>query len=157
MKKTAEKPQATTTTIESLDQLQALIDAPLWCEFRLDGQSVRVACKRVTQIVDEQVRELRRTAQPPYKAERKDYDYTDTNYLKARDQNEKTARSLVVYCGCPTVAQKNPGLTDPKAIHTFVRTVLTENIVELICLTIQAGGMELVDRANFTSTSALES
>jgi len=140
--------------IDSLEQLQALVDAPLECVFKLDGKPVSVMCRRVTQDVDEQIRALQRKAQPPYIKERNDYDNYNERYLFERDQNQKTARSLLVYTGCPAISAKKPGLTNASDIHRFVKTILTETILELISLTIQAGGMELVERVNFTSTAA---
>jgi hypothetical protein len=149
-----------TVTIESVDQLQTMVDAPVYCTFSLDGTTVRVPCKRVSQDLDEEVRRIRREAQPPFLKERGtsgDYDYTNAAYLAKRDRNEKVARAVLVYSGCPAIAAKKPGLRNAEEIYQFVKGVWTENILELIALTIQAGGMELVDRANFTSTSASES
>jgi hypothetical protein len=154
MKHIAEVSAIKPMKIESLEQLQVLVDAPLECVFKLDGRPVSVTCRRVTQDVDEQVRALQRKAQPPYIKERNDYDNYNERYLFERDQNQKAARSLLVYTGCPTIAAKKPGLTNAADIHRFVKTILTETILELIALTIQAGGMELVERVNFTSTAA---
>ena len=53
----------------------------------------------------------------------------------------------------PVVAQKKPGLMDRVAIHAFVQTIWTENIIEIVAMTIAAGGLEVVTRANFTSTA----
>lgn len=160
MKKTTPQTPSTQSNgplvIESLDQLQAMVDAPLYADFTLDGRPIRIACKRLTPVLDEQVRAIRREAQPVYVPAQKDYDYTDKAYLAKRDANEKIARNLIVYCGCPAIAAKRPGLTDKKQIHDFVRDLLSEPILEIVALTIQAGGMGLADRVNFTSPAASE-
>jgi hypothetical protein len=142
--------------IESLDQLQQLVECPIYCEFKLDGKLIRLPCKRINQGLDEKVRAIRREAQPPYDERRKDYNYFDPAFLRLRDRNDKVARAMIVYAGCPAIAAKRPGLVDKEEIHLFVSTVLSENILDLIAATIQVGGMELVDRANFISTSASE-
>jgi hypothetical protein len=64
--------------------------------------------------------------------ERNDYDYLNQAYLARKDQNEKIARALIVYSGCPAVAAKKPGLTDKHEIHNFVRQLLPETILEII-------------------------
>ena len=144
----------------SLDELQAVVDAPIWCEFALSGAPIRVECRRLGQAVDEQVRELRRRAQPPFLKDRGpsgDYDYTNAAYLAAKDKNEKIARALMIYAGCPAVAAKKPGLVVPEMIYDYVRGVLSETVLEILGAVIQGGGLELGGRVNFTSTSASES
>jgi hypothetical protein len=161
MKKNAGKTEAKAVlVVENLDQLTAIVNEPVMCEFTLCGQALRLPCRRVSQELDEQVRAIRREAVPMYKktlGKDGDYDYMDPAYQAKRDLNEKIARSLTVYAGCPAIAAKKPGLTNKNEIHAFVKTILTEHIVELIFLTIQGGGMVLVDRANFISTAASES
>jgi hypothetical protein len=103
------------------------------------------------------VRAIRRMAQPKWNEARKDYDFMDPAFLHLQDRNQKTARALIVYYGCPAIAAKKPGLSTPEQIYHFVSGLLAENVLELIAATIQAGGMELVERANFTSTGASES
>jgi len=151
------KPGAVTVT--SLDQLEKLVAAPIWCEFYLDRQLIRIECRRVGQGVDEQVRALRREAMPPFDSKRGpngDYDFQNVGFLARRDANEKKARALLIYTGCPAVAAKCPGLTTPDKIHEFVRGLLSENILDLIASTVSIGGVDLVNRANFTLPGALE-
>lgn len=143
--------------IGNFDELQAICDAPIYCEFKIDGQEIRLPCRRLSPAVDEQVRALRREATPPFVKERGEYNYFDAAFLKKKDEGEQLVRSLVIYAGCPSVAAKNPGLTNRDDIHRFVKNLLTENILELIKLTILAGGVELTERTNFTSTAASES
>jgi hypothetical protein len=143
--------------VEHLDQLQALVDRPVMCRFALDQQEVELPCKRLTAEMDEVVRGLKRQAQPPFIKDRGDYDYTNQAYLKLREENERKARSLLVYWGCPAVAAKKPGLTNQEEIHKFVREILAENILEMISLTVQGGGLDVTQRVNFTSPGNLES
>ena len=44
--------EAVVITNTNLGALQALVDAPVWCRFRLDGQDIQVECHRVSQAVD---------------------------------------------------------------------------------------------------------
>jgi len=145
----------------NLGALQALVDAPVWCRFRLDGQDIQVECHRVSQAVDEQVRALRRLAQPPYTKPTGTtpgyYDESNAAYLIARDKNDKIARSVVIYAGCPAVSASKPGLVVAETIHDYVRGLLTDTVLDMLAMTIQAGGLELVDRANFTLTGTSES
>ena len=147
-------------TITSLDELQGLVDAPVYCQFAIDDQIVRIPCRRASQSLDEQVRAIRREAQPkriPNADPAKEYyDYGDKDYMAKRDTNEKIARALLVYCGCPAVAEKKPGLTIPKDIYEFVRTILSENILELIAGTVAVGGIGIVSQVGFTATAGSE-
>jgi hypothetical protein len=147
-------------TITSLDQLQRLIDAPIWCEFKLDGRPMRVECHRPTQALDEQVRALRRKAQPEFKKERGpngDYDYAAPAFLAAREANEKIARALLIYACCPVVAASRPGLLVPEKIAEYVRGLLSEGVLDLLATVIQVGGLDLMDRVNFTLPASLAS
>jgi hypothetical protein len=159
MKKTKENVSklAMPLRVEHLDQLQSLVDKPVFCQFTLDAQEIELPCKRLTAEMDEEVRKLKRLAQPPFLKDRNDYDYTNAAYLKTRDENDRKARSLLVYWGCPAVAAKKPGLTNQEEIHKFVRSILAENILEMIALTVQAGGMEVTQRVNFISPGNSES
>jgi len=93
--------------------VMGLVEAPVWCRFRLDGQDIQVECRRVSQAVDEQVRELRRRAHPPYSKPTGTtpgyYDESNAAYLIARDKHDKIARSVLIYEGCPAVAASKPG------------------------------------------------
>lgn len=85
------------------------------------------------------------------------YDEFDPGYLEKRETAAKKVRSLVVYACCPSVAAAKPGLTAVDEIHAFVQTILTENILNLLALKAQEGGLnldvEVEERANFTSTA----
>jgi hypothetical protein len=144
------KEKKQTETITSLDELQALLDKPMHCEFVLDRHSVKLECKRLSAAIEEEVRRIRRDVQPPWSAEKKDYDHLNSQYLQKRDAAERIARSVIVYWGCPQVAAKKPGLIKPAEIHLFVNGLLTEHILELLALTVQAGGLEVPQRTDFT-------
>ena len=160
--KSKTKPESKSTepiVIATLDQLQALVDAPVYCDFALDGQLIRVPCKRASQDVEEQIRSIEREAQPKFDPKRGpngDYDYSAPDYLAKRDKNAKVARALRVYTCCPAVAAQKPGLTDREQIYQYVKSILSENILELIALTTQGGGVGLVEKVNFTSPAGLE-
>ena len=158
MKKTTEEKPI---TIESLDQLQTLVNETVQCRFHLDGKLISVPITRISPAVAEREREIRRMAQPPYKQDRKDYDPLDATYLKKRDEQATRARNFIVYSCCPAVASKKPGLTAPEDIHTFVQGLLTENILNFIALSAQGGGMDLdveaQKGANFTQAPGSES
>jgi hypothetical protein len=53
MKIKTEKMKGVPLLITSAKQLQGLVDAPVFCEFALDGQVVRVPCKRMNQEMEE--------------------------------------------------------------------------------------------------------
>lgn len=144
--------------IQSLDELQKLVDAPLLCAFELDGQLIELDLRRVTPAIEEQRREILRAPQVPWVKERNgtavnDYDPMNPAYLKAKDLAERKARALIVYACCPAVAAKKPGLTNPDDILRFVQSILAENILDVIALTALASGLsvEVAGRANFTS------
>jgi len=50
-----------------------------------------------------------------------------------------------------------PGLVVAETIHDYVRGLLTDTVLDMLAMTIQAGGLELVDRAHFTLTGTSES
>jgi hypothetical protein len=156
MKKDQSKDKDGAVRIESLKQLQERCEQPVICRFRLDDQELEVPCRRLTPKLQEQVREVLREAVPKWKADRKDYDALDPDYLAKRDRNAKVARALVIYNGCPLVAQARPGLLDRMTIYEYVQGLFAENILEMLALTIESGGLELMERANFTSTAGLE-
>ena len=149
-----QEPKAKNMT--SLDELQKLVDAPIKCQFKLDGNLLSIDVKRMTPAIAERRRSILRAVQPPFKAERKDYDPLDANYLKQRDLAEDKARCITVYFCCPIVAAKKACATDEE-IYTFVNGTLTRHLQELIELTAQSGGMQMTEAANFTSPAALES
>lgn len=141
--------------LTSLDELQGLVDAPLKCRFKLDGTVLEIDVKRMTPAITERQRAILRSVQPPYKAERKDYDMGDPDYLKKGAAAEDRARCIIVYYCCPIISAKKACATDEE-ICAFVGPLLTRNIQELIALTAQTGGMELVrtdEAANFTAPS----
>jgi hypothetical protein len=150
----------TTVKIASFDELAARIEKTIPCVFKLDGELLEIPVKRVSPALAERVRKLRRAVTPPFKKERNppagDYDPMDAGYLAARDAVETKVRALIVYACCPLIAAKRPGLTDEAQMVEFVQGVLAENILDLIMLTAQAGGMNLDEevqrRANFIST-----
>lgn len=148
----------TSIRIQSLDQLQQLCDRPVICYIKLDhGPVIEIPCRRLDAKTQEIVLDLRRAAKPKYDERRKDYDLLDENYLRARDENQLIARAVMIYACCPMVAAKQPGLQDRKKIFEFVQGLFTENILQALELTIQGGGLELVEGANFTSAPGSES
>ena len=146
--------------IASFDELTARIEKTIPCVFKLDGELIEIPVKRISPQLAEQVRKLRRTVTPPFKKDRNpptgDYDPMDPKYLSDRDAMEAKVRALIVYACCPIIAAKKPGLTSHEDMTAFVQGVLGENILDLIMLTAQAGGMNLDEevqrRANFIST-----
>jgi hypothetical protein len=59
------------------------------------------------------------------------------------------------------VALEKPGLESPVEMEAYVKSIWTENILDLVMVTAQAGGISLDEevqrRSNFTSTLASES
>lgn len=157
MKKKQE--QSNEVTIGTADELTALIGTPVNCRFKLDSRIINVPVQRMSAATAEEVRKLRRQAQPPWNDARKDYDVMSQNYLATRDKNEKKARALIVYTHCPAVAAKKPGLTNQDEIFGFVQGLFAENVLEILSLTIQGGGLEvdLEERTNFISPPGSES
>ena len=143
-------------------QLNALFTKPVPCVFYLDGQEIELPVQRISPGLAEQVRKLRRTVMPPFRKDRNppagDYDQMDPKYLAERDAVELKIRALIVYASCPILSSQKPGLTVPDEMLSFVQGLLSENVLDLIMLTAQAGGMHLASdeevqrRANFTYT-----
>jgi hypothetical protein len=161
--KNENKTEIKTVKIASFDELTARIEKPLRCVFKLDGDLIELPVRRLPPLLAERVRRLRRGVTPPFKRERGpngDYDPMDVKYLEQRDAMEARVRALIVYSCCPLIAGKKPGLTDEGEILAFVQGVLSENILDLIMLTAQAGGLNLDEevqrRANFISTPGSE-
>lgn len=161
MKKKTETETPAPLVIENIDQLQDLVAAPMIVPFSIDGKAIHLPIRRATPAMLETYRETVRKVQPPFKAERKDYDPLDPTYLANRDAAMKKARNYLVYSCCPAVSAKKPGLTSPDEISPFVQTILTENLLDLIAASAQAGGLNLdveVQRgANFTPPPGSES
>lgn len=161
-KSTTTKPaEVKVIQITSAKQLQQLVDATIPCEFKLDGQTVSLPVGRMTAHTFEQVRALRRKAVPKWNPQRKAFDEYEPAYLEAVAKHEKLARSLIIYSHCPLIATEAPGLTNEEDIHRHVSKFFTEHILEMISLTIQAGGLERVERieerVGFTSPPDSES
>lgn len=157
------KPSSTKTNpliidITSAAQLQKLVDATIPCEFKLDKQTVRLPVGRMTAHTFEVVRSIRRKAIPQWNTARKQFDEYDPKYLEAVALNEKHARSFIIYSHCPLIAKEAAGLADHAVIHAHVSKFFTEHILEMISLTIQAGGMERIEEGvDFTSPRGSES
>lgn len=152
-KKETETPQE--LTINSADELMAILTETIECRFVYKGKMIRVPVTPLSASTAEKVRELRRKALPPFRRERGpngSYDELDPAYLKARDENEKKARAVIIYAHCPAVAEKKPGILNPDEIYQFVQGLFTESILEILSLTIQGGGLsnELDERVDFT-------
>lgn len=150
--------------IESFGQLAALVERPVNCYFTLDGpdgrQVVELPCRRLNEEVRDRVAAILRKATPPMKRSalgKEEPNFDDKNYLADVERNEKVARALVIYWGCPAIAAEKPGLIDDEAIYQFIRPLLTEPLKELIALTIQKGGLDRADRVNFYSPPGSES
>lgn len=150
------------TKITSFSDLKIRLDKPVSCYFRLDGQLLELPLKRVSPSLAETIRRMRRSVMPPLKDPRNpqgEYDPLNPEYLRKRDDIEAKVRALIVYTCCPLVAQEQPGLTTPEEMDAFIKTIWTENILDLIMITAQAGGMNMEEevqrRANFISTPAL--
>jgi hypothetical protein len=152
------------TEIKSFADLKGRLEKPVNCYFRLDSELVSLPVKRVSPRLAERIRQMRRSVTPTWKKERGpsgDYDPMDPAYLKLRDEIEAQVRALIVYTCCPFVAQEKAGLENPVEIEVFVKSIWTENILDLVMVTAQAGGISLDEevqrRGNFTSTPGLES
>jgi len=160
MAKKTEVKKTAALTFKTLDELQALVDGKINCRFRLDGREANVPVSRISPAVAEKERQIKRAVQPPYKPDRKDYDPLDAKFLADRDLANLKARAFIVYSCCPLVSAKRPGLTSTDDIFAFVQGLLTENILNVIALTAQAGGLDLdveaQKTANFTPAPGLE-
>lgn len=163
--KKTEKKKIDATKITSFADLKGRLEKPVSCYFKLDGELLELPLRRVPPKLAESIRTMRRNVVPPFRKDRNppngDYDPMDPEYLRKRDEVEGRVRSLIVYTCCPYLAQEKPGLTSPEEIDAFVKSVWTENILDLIMITAQAGGMNLEEevqrRANFTFTPGSES
>ncbi len=144
--------------ITSLAEFQKLVDSPCEAVFEIEtpaGMQLRsLAVRRISPALAEQARQMERKFQPPWKKEMNQYDQLDPKYLEAREGCAKKVRSLIVYSCCAHIAAAKPGLTAIDEIHAFVQTILAENILNLIALKAQEGGLNLdvavEERANFT-------
>ena len=152
MKKQQQQAQAQAKAITSLDELIAQIEAPLKCRFKLDDTVLEIDVKRMPPAVAERQRAILRAVQPPFKKERNDFDMTDPDYLRKAAEAEDKARCIIVYFCCPIIAAKKACATDDEIV-AFVKPLLTRNLQELIALTAQSGGLQLLtpgEAANFT-------
>ena len=160
-KETKSEPKgAQPITIESLDQLQKMVDAPLYGYIAIDGQPIKITCRRVEGSVEEQIRCLLRKAQPPPNkvAGKDDYDYGNPKFIAEQEHNREVGRNFRVYYGWPILAAQRPGLTDPEQIHQFVvGAIKSQNILDFVSQLIQGEGIGLVERVNFPSTAGSES
>ena len=150
-----QKQQQQSKTIATLDELMAQIDAPLKCRFKLDDTILEIDVKRMSPAVAEKQRSILRAVQPPFNKARNDFDMTDAEYLRKAAEAEDRARCIVVYCCCPMIAAKKVCATDDEMV-AFVKPLLTRNLQELIALTAQSGGLQLLspgEAANFISAS----
>jgi hypothetical protein len=146
--------------IGSADQLQELLSEPLEARFQIGARNICVPISPLSPATADQVRGLQRKARPPYKKDlgtNGDYDYFDTKYLEEKDLNSKKARAITIYCHCPAVAAKKPGLTNPDQIYQFVQTLFTENVLDVLAAKIMEGDLSLEAQVNFTSTPGSES
>jgi len=153
MKKVENKKPVTVRKMASLDELTTLIESPLKCLFRLDGQVLEIDVKRMTSAIAERSRAIIRSVQPPWKKERNDYDPLDADYLKRFADAENKARCIVVYFCCPIVSAKKACAGDDEIV-AHVQATLPRHLQELISLTAQSGGLQLMDKdeaANFTA------
>lgn len=148
---------AVVVVIDSVEKLKALCDKEIVCKFTLDGSSVELPVRRLNAAEEEPIRSITRAVQPPFKKELNNYDQLDSKYQAAIDRAEKTARAMTVYMGCPTIAAMKAGLTRQEDVYAFVQALFPENILEIIYLTIRAGGISLEERVNFTSPQGSES
>lgn len=156
----SEAEKITEIIITSAEQMSSLLKEELFAHFFWRGRSVKVPITPMSPKTSDAVRELNRKALPPFKRDRGAqgaYDDYDPAYLKAREENIRKARSLAIYTHCPVVAQIKAGLVNVDEIHAFVQTLWTENILEIISLKIQEGGLSLEPRVDFTSAGGLES
>jgi len=154
---TQTKPMPKPMQIQSLDQLQKLVEAPLQCQFVIDGQLVAIEVRRLTPAISERQRAILRSVQPEYVPARKDYDMLGAKYLAARDKAEDTARAVVIYYCCPIISSQKACSSDEE-IHAYVNSLLTRPIQEMIAATAEIGGLKrIVEAANFTYPSASES
>ncbi len=150
--------------IQNYAELAALVDEPVDCHFEIEGQSgpklVAVPCKRLSEDMRDHIAEILRQATPPVKRDRtgkEEYNREDPGYVAACEKNEKVARAVTIYWGCPAIAALKPGLVQDEEIYQFIRPLLSDTVKELIALTIQKGGLNLAQRANFYSTPGSES
>lgn len=160
--------------ITSVTQLEEIIRKPIILPFGWSGQACEIELLPLTPSQSEQVdKVMLELALPPYKPvpgannrpmQRNgetvmDYDYNDRGWQEKRAQLTKEQRSLRIYLGCPAIRAAKPGLTNRTEIHEFIfggekgGGLFTENILELISLNLQVGGLEAAERVNFTTAS----
>lgn len=157
------KKTETENKITTLAGLEGALQQEMVCRFHLDvgEQQVEIKVKPISPALQERVRAITRAVVPPYIPARKDYDPLDAKYQEERDKAQLTARAVIVYFCCPEVNAKKAGLQTNQQIYEFVQSLLTENILDLLALTAQKGGLgsvrEVKEGANFTFTPALES
>jgi hypothetical protein len=153
-----------TVKIASFAELAARVEKTIPCVFQLDGELLEIPVRRVSPALADRVRKLRRSVTPPWNPKinppHGDYDPLASEYLGKKDAVEAQVRALIVYTCCPVVAEQKPGLLNEADMAAFVQGVLSENILDLIMLTAQAGGMNLDEevqrRANFSYTPGSE-
>ena len=144
--------------ILTLDRLQELVDRPMVARFILDGQAVEVPVHRLKPAQQELVDRIydfsegrSRELRPPKVPGRDDYDTADPKYLERLAELRRCARAMAIYLGCEAVRVGRPDLADRDQIRTYVDGILTEQILDLLHLTIMSSGLNVAEAANFTS------
>lgn len=145
--------------ITSIDQLSLMVAAPLHAEFSLDGRVVRIPCRRLTPREEATINAIEREVAPPkvIKGPKPDddrIDYISPDYVARREEAARIMRAVTLYTACPVIAAGRPGLTDRRQILDHVESLFTTHILDLIHLTIRAGGIDVSERVNFTSPPA---
>jgi hypothetical protein len=144
--------------ISSFDELKKVMDEPFACSFQLSGQKVRLPLRRLTGAEMEQVFQVRNDVPPPpfrpgTAADAGRYEYLDPKYLAAKEKANRQAQALMVYKGCPAIASGKTGLTGKEEIAAYVASALPQIILDTLEGTLGLGGLEVIERVNFTSTT----
>ena len=153
-KPTDSQPQAVQPLrIESIAQLQAMVDAHVMCRVVLEPstQMIEIPVQRMSTFTHERRRAWHRKARPPVsKLNPSGVDDNDPKFLEEHERNCRIARSVTVYAHCPLISGQKPGLNDDLKIHEFVNGLFSELILEAIYLKILGGGLQLEEQVNFT-------
>ena len=156
--KQKQKAEVKPVAIVSFDQLQAMLEAPVNCEFEIDGVLVALPVKRMSPGIAERKRALENSVQPPWDDKRKDFDPLNKKYIEDSSAAKRKARALVIYYCCPVIAAKKPGLASEDEIVKFIQECFTENILERLLFTADWGGVNgkrVAAAVNFTSPDGL--
>lgn len=152
-------PPPAPTRIASWQQLDELCAAPITARFLLDGRLIELPLRRLSPAEQHRLDTVYNftsarssEVRPPLVAGASDkYNHEDADYVLKLEHLRRLARAMTIYAACPVLQAAGPVLTQREEIAVFVNSKLTDQLLDLLFVTISVGGLDLADRVSFTS------